>query len=326
MKLGLINLLVCFFITILFAPLIIKCLRKLKFGQEILVYVEQHKTKSGTPTMGGIIVILSAVIGYLIFLRKDNILATICILSLVFFGVLGFLDDFIKIRLKHNEGLKPYQKVIGQLGLSVILAVFIFMSDLVGTEIAIPFTNKVIDIGFWIIPFVIFYYVAVVNSVNLIDGLDGLCSGVSSVVILVLTIILTILQDLTSSVYFNELNNIIIVSLGVVGALFGILCFNGYPAKVFLGDTGSLAIGGFIASITALTKNYLLLPIVGIVYVLTTLSVIIQVMIFKITKKRVFKMSPLHHHFESYMHESKVTLLYIISTILVCFITIIFYI
>lgn len=326
MKLGLINLLVCFFITILIAPLIIKWLRKLKFGQEILVYVEQHKTKSGTPTMGGIIVILSAVIGYLIFLRKDNILATICILSLVFFGVLGFLDDFIKIRLKHNEGLKPYQKVIGQLGLSVILAVFIFMSDLVGTEIAIPFTNKVIDIGFWIIPFVIFYYVAVVNSVNLIDGLDGLCSGVSSVVILVLTIILTILQGLTSSVYFNELNNIIIVSLGVVGALFGILCFNGYPAKVFLGDTGSLAIGGFIASITALTKNYLLLPIVGIVYVLTTLSVIIQVMIFKITKKRVFKMSPLHHHFESYMHESKVTLLYIISTILVCFITIMFYI
>lgn len=326
MKLGLINLLVCFFITILIAPLIIKWLRKLKFGQEILVYVEQHKTKSGTPTMGGIIVILSAVIGYLIFLRKDNILATICILSLVFFGVLGFLDDFIKIRLKHNEGLKPYQKVIGQLGLSIILAVFIFMSDLVGTEIAIPFTNKVIDIGFWIIPFVIFYYVAVVNSVNLIDGLDGLCSGVSSVVILVLTIILTILQGLTSSVYFNELNNIIIVSLGVVGALFGILCFNGYPAKVFLGDTGSLAIGGFIASITALTKNYLLLPIVGIVYVLTTLSVIIQVMIFKLTKKRVFKMSPLHHHFESYMHESKVTLLYIISTILVCFITIMFYI
>ena len=326
MKFGLINLVVCFVISLVIAPLVIKGLKRLKFSQEILVYVEQHKSKSGTPTMGGVIILISSLIGFLLFCRKDNMLATISLLTMLSFGVLGFLDDFIKIRLKHNEGLKPYQKVIGQLGISIILAVYIYMSDLVGSEIVIPFSNLSLKIGWGIIPFVVIFFVSVVNSVNLIDGLDGLCGGVSSVVIFVFAIILSIVSSSFSGVYFEEVNNIIIVLLGVVGSILGFLCFNGYPAKVFMGDTGSLALGGLIAVTTALTRQYLLICIIGVLYVLTTLSVIIQVVVFKVTKgKRVFKMSPLHHHFEVSSHEAKVTLVYALITLVVGVVTIVAY-
>ncbi len=325
MKLGLICLVVCFGISVVIAPLIIKGLKKLKFGQSILVYVEQHKQKSGTATMGGIIFIVAGVIGYFLFARSDMMLATISLLSFVFFGVLGFLDDFIKIKLKHNEGLKPYQKVIGQLGLSLIIAIFIYKSDMVGSKIVIPFTDISIDIGWGIIPFVIFYFVAVVNSVNLLDGLDGLCGGVSFVVISTLAIILSIGSALFSGVYLTEISNVVLLLLGVAGALLGFICFNCHPAKIFMGDTGSLALGGLIASATALTRQYLLICIIGVVYVITTLSVIIQVIVFKLTGKRVFRMSPLHHHFEVKSHEAKVTSVYTILTLVICLLTIIFY-
>ena len=326
MKLGLLNLLLCFVVSVMISPLIIKWLRKLKFGQSILVYVEQHKLKSGTPTMGGIIIIVSAIIGYFVFFKDNNILATISILSLLFFGILGFLDDFIKIKFKHNEGLKPYQKILGQLGLSIIISVFIYMSDMVGDSIILPFTNIEFKIGFWTIPFVVLFFIAVVNSVNLIDGLDGLCSGVSVVVLTVFTLILTILSINYDLVYLDEINNIILVTLGVVGAVLGFLCFNGYPAKIFMGDTGSLALGGYLASIFALTKQYLLICIVGVAYLITTLSVIMQVGYFKLTKKRIFKMTPIHHHFEKDVHESKVTFVYIIMTIIIGIMSIILYI
>ena len=326
MELGLINLVVSFFLAIAVAPLIIRWLKKLKFGQEILVYVEQHKSKSGTPTMGGVIILIAGVIGYLVFYRANNILATISILTMLSFGILGFLDDFIKIKLKHNEGLKPYQKVIGQLGISIIIAVYIYMSDLVGSEVVVPFTNYTFNLGWGIIPFVVFFFVAVVNSVNLIDGLDGLCGGVSSVFIFVFAIILSLLSSSLTGVYFEEVNNIIIVLLGVAGSVLGFLCYNGYPAKVFMGDTGSLALGGLIATTTALTRQYFLVCVLGVLYVLTALSVIIQVIVFKITKgKRVFKMSPLHHHFEVTSHEAKVTLIYVMITLIIGVLTIVAY-
>ena len=326
MKLGLINLVVCFGIAVIISPLIIKWLKRLKFGQEILVYVEQHKSKSGTPTMGGVIILIASVMGFVFFYRDNNILATISILTMVSFGILGFLDDFIKIKLKHNEGLKPYQKVIGQLGISIIIAVYIYMSDLVGSEIVIPLTDFSFNIGWGIIPFVVFFFVAVVNSVNLIDGLDGLCGGVSSVFIFVFAIIVTLLSNGFDGVYLDELNNIIIVLLGVVGSVLGFLCYNGYPARVFMGDTGSLALGGLIAVTTALTRQELLVCIIGILYVLTALSVIIQVFVFKVTKgKRIFKMSPLHHHFEVTTHEAKVSLVYVLITLIIGMLTIVAY-
>lgn len=325
MKLGLINLVLCFVVALIISPMIIKFLHKLKFGQSILIYVEKHKQKSGTATMGGIIFLLSSFVGYFVFFQKNNILATTVMLSFLFFGILGFLDDFIKIKFKQNEGLKPYQKIIGQLGISIILAVFIYNSQLVGTTCNIPFSSKTIDLGFWIIPFVIFIYLAVVNSVNLIDGLDGLCSGVSAVVIIAMSILITIISSSIEGLIAIEHANVVKVSLGVAGSVLGFLCYNCYPAKVFMGDTGSLALGGLIASMTILTRNYFLIIIIGIMFVLTTLSVILQVTYFKLTYKRIFKMSPLHHHFEQTTHETKVVAIYIIVTIVVSILTISIY-
>lgn len=325
MKTGIINLIICFFIALILSPFLIKFLRKIKFGQSILEYVEKHKTKSGTPTMGGIIFIIAGIMGYFIFYGKNNSLATVSILSFLFFGVLGFLDDFIKIKFKQNEGLKPYQKIIGQLGISIIIAIFVYMSDLVGSKMYLPFVDKTIDIGFWIIPFVIIFYLAVVNSVNLIDGLDGLCGGVSTIVILALTIIISLNTQITG-VHLDEMNMLVTISFGVVGAILGFLCFNCFPAKVFMGDTGSLAIGGFLASLACLSKQYFLVVIIGFAYVLTSVSVIMQVLYYKATKKRIFKMAPLHHHFEQDFHENKVVWNYIIFTLILGLLAIIFYI
>lgn len=325
MKNAVLNLLLCFCIALVIAPFLIKWLRKLKFGQSILIYVEKHKAKSGTPTMGGLIFIISSLIGFLVFWNKNNLFATISIMSLLFFGIIGFFDDFIKIKFKQNEGLKPYQKIIAQLGLAIVVGIFAYQSNLVGTFLYVPFTNKLVDIGFWIIPFVVIFYLAVVNSVNLIDGLDGLCGGVSSVVILIISIIIYILTNSFSGVYLDELNNLVVVAFGVVGGLLAFLLFNAFPAKIFMGDTGSLAIGGFIASVFVFSKNYLMLPIIGVAYFITAISVIIQVVVFKITKKRVFKMAPLHHHFEQDYHEVKVVNCYVILTIIIGLLSIIMY-
>lgn len=326
MKRALLNLVITFLISIIISPLIIKWLRKLKFGQSILIYVEKHKEKSGTPTMGGIIFILSVVIGYLVFFNKNNTIATISILSLLFFGTIGFLDDFIKIKFKQNEGLKPYQKIIGQFGIAILIALFVYYSDLVGSSVIIPFTNNSIDLGVWIIPFVVFIYLAIVNSVNLIDGLDGLCGGVSSVVLIVISVILFLGVGNLSEVFRNEILNLIVVSFGLVGGILGFLIFNSYPAKVFMGDTGSLAIGGFLASLVSLTRQYFLVVIVGFAFVLTAMSVILQVFSYKVFKKRIIKMAPLHHHFEQTYHEVKVVASYVILSIIVGVLTISMYI
>lgn len=325
MKYGLLNLCLCLMVAIIIAPFIIKWLHKLKFGQSILIYVEKHKSKSGTPTMGGIIFLLSSFVGYFIFYSKHNILATISMLSFLFFGLIGFLDDYIKIKYKQNEGLKPYQKMLGQFGIAIILAIFVYKSNLVGTTCNIPFSDMTIDFGIWIIPFVIVVYLAIVNSVNLIDGLDGLCSSVSFVVIIVMCILITIMNSALDGVALLESQNLVIANLGIAGGVLGFLLFNSYPAKVFMGDTGSLAIGGAIASLTIFSKNYFLIMLIGVMYVLTSLSVILQVISYKLTKKRIFKMAPLHHHFEQTMSETKVVTMYTIVTIVIGLLTISLY-
>ena len=325
MKYGIINMLLCFAISMAFAPIVIKFLRKLKFGQSILVYVESHQSKSGTPTMGGIVFIISAIIGYFVFWDVNNIMSTVAILSFVFFGVVGFLDDFIKIKFKQNEGLKPYQKIIGQLGIAIVIAIFVYKSGLVGSEVIIPFTDKAIDLSFWIIPFVIFVYLAIVNSVNLIDGLDGLCGTVSIIVLLAISIILFILTGDRNTIFDSEIFNLSITSMGLVGAVLGFLFFNSHPARCFMGDAGSLALGGYIASVFVLSRQYLLVLLLGLPFVITAVSVIVQVGYYKLTKKRIFKMAPLHHHFEMLYGETKVVASYIILTIIVCALVILFY-
>lgn len=280
---------------------VLKLCKKLKFSQTILHYVDKHAGKSGTPTMGGLIFIFASIIASAFFLRGDYFWSMLCLLVMLFYGVLGFLDDFIKIKFHQNEGLKPYQKIIGQVGIALVIAFYVYFK--VGSTL--DFFGLKLNLYWGIIPFIVFFFVAVTNSVNLLDGLDGLASGVSMIYLVFMGVILA----------FLGWGNLALVSFAVVGGLIAFILFNGFPAKIFMGDTGSLALGGFIASIAVFSGTELILPILGLMFVLTALSDIVQVLHYKRTKKRIFKMAPLHHHFEQLgVHENKIVTIYIVIT------------
>ena len=221
--------LIGFFVALILGVPILKLCKKLHFSQTILHYVDKHIGKSGTPTMGGLIFIFASIITSAFFLREDYLYSILILLVMFGYGLLGFLDDFIKIRWHKNEGLKPYQKIIGQVGLSIIVAVFVYLK--VGSDIDL-FGIK-LNLGIFIIPFIVIFFVAVTNSVNLTDGLDGLASGVSLVYLICFGAILGVLG------FYNYT----VVALAMAGALFGFIIFNGFPALIFMGDTGSLALG-----------------------------------------------------------------------------------
>lgn len=319
---------ICLLLGILFslliAPLVVKLSKRLKVSQTILHYVEEHSSKQGTPTMGGFIFIFGMLIVSLMFLNSGSTLALVTIGTTLAFGVLGFLDDFIKIHYRQNEGLKPYQKIIGQVGISLILAFFIY--NFVGTDIILPFSLKSINIGLFIFPFVVFVFLAVVNSVNLIDGLDGLSTGVSSAYILGFLIFsLSFLSFFNlNDLMIGEYANLFKVSFAMLGSLIAFFVFNCYPAKIFMGDTGALALGGFIACLSLFTKNGFIIPIIGIMFVITACSDILQVLHYKRTKKRIFLMAPLHHHFQKKgMNENRIVVVYIVITMIVSILNII---
>ncbi len=281
---------------------ILKLCKKFHLSQTILHYVDKHAGKSGTPTMGGWIFIIASCLASAIFLRGEVYTPILILLTMLGYGILGFLDDFIKIKYHKNEGLKPYQKIIGQVALALILAIFAYFN--VGDEIDL-FGLK-LDLGIFIIPFIVFFYVAVTNAVNLTDGLDGLATGVSGSYLLFFGIILALLG----------FPNYSIISFALLGSLVGFFLFNCFPAKIFMGDTGSLALGGAIASLAVFSGLELIMPIIGILFVLTVLSDILQVGYYKKTHKRIFKMAPLHHHFEqSGVHENRIVAVYIVITI-----------
>ena len=294
--------LVALLLAIVLGVPILKLCHKFHLSQTILHYVDNHAGKSGTPTMGGFIFIISALIASLIFLRGELYLPILVLLTMLGYGLLGFLDDFIKIKYHKNEGLRPYQKIIGQVSIATIIAIFVYFN--LGSNI--DFFGININLGIFIIPFIVIFYVAVTNAVNLTDGLDGLATGVSGSYLIFFGIIVALLGEYNFS----------IISFALVGALLGYFVFNCYPAKIFMGDTGSLALGGVIASLAVFTKLELIMPIIGILFVLTALSDIIQVAYFKKTHKRIFKMAPLHHHFErSGVHENRIVAVYIVITI-----------
>lgn len=285
-------------------PVLVLC-RKLKFSQTILHYVDKHSAKSGTPTMGGLIFICSCVLSTLFYIRGQAFWTILTLLITLCYGMLGFLDDFIKVKFHQNEGLKPYQKIIGQVGISFVIAMYAYFN--VGTTL--EFFGLTLDLGLFIIPLIMVFFVAVTNSVNLLDGLDGLCSGVSLIYILCFGVLLALIGG-------QAFENLALSSFAMVGSLLAFLLFNGFPAKIFMGDTGSLALGGFIASLAVFSRFELILPIMGLLYVLTALSDILQVAHYKRTHKRIFKMAPLHHHFEmSGVHENRIVLIYIVITL-----------
>ncbi|HAG42757.1 MAG TPA: phospho-N-acetylmuramoyl-pentapeptide-transferase [Clostridium sp.] len=302
------SVLVAFLISLLLSPLLIPLLTKFKFGQNIRDEgPKSHLKKAGTPTMGGLIFIIASAITLFVVQRNVADEAIIALVSLIGFGIIGMLDDSLKIIHKHNEGLKSWQKMI----LLVILSIFLgyYASTRIGTDIIIPFFNKTFNLGPLFIPFIVFYFAATTNAVNLTDGLDGLAS---SITLLVMTFFALVSFGMG---YYN-----LSIFCGVVaGALLGFLRYNSYPAQIFMGDTGSLALGGAIGAVAMILKLEFLVLIVGGIYVIETLSVIIQVISFKLTGRRVFKMSPLHHHFElSGWHESKIVAVFSIITVVLC--------
>lgn len=307
-----------FSISLLIAPFVIRTMRKLKAGQNILEYVDTHAVKQGTPTMGGIIFLFSLLICLFVVFDNNSRLASITILVTLAYAVLGFLDDFLKIKFKHNEGLKAYQKAIGQFGIAIIVSLFVYNSGMVGDKIFLPFGLGELSIGVWIIPFIVFFYLAVTNSVNLTDGLDGLAGGNSFIFLIGLVFLLYRPENLDGvlNVLAEERFNLVLVCSAFAGSILAFLIFNVYPAKIFMGDTGSLAIGGFIASVLTFTNMYLVVLIMGIVFVVNTLSVVLQVGYYKLTKKRIFKMAPLHHHFECCgIKENRIVFVYCVVTL-----------
>jgi phospho-N-acetylmuramoyl-pentapeptide-transferase len=280
-----------FLITVLLSPVFIPFLRRLKFGQSIREEgPKSHQKKTGTPTMGGIMILLSITVTTLVMTEKFST-ATVETYLLLFvtlgFGLLGFLDDFIKVVMKRNLGLTSKQKLLGQIVISVIFYI-IFRQSEFSTEISIPLTNLSFDLGWGYVFFIIFWLVGFSNAVNLTDGLDGLVSGTAAIAFGAFAVL----------AWSQSQFELAIFAVAVAGSVLGFLVFNAHPAKVFMGDTGSLALGGAIATVAILAKLEVLLLVIGGIFVIETLSVILQVISFKTTGKRIFRMSPLHHHYE----------------------------
>lgn len=286
------TILVAFLITVLLSPVFIPFLRRLKFGQSIREEgPKSHQKKTGTPTMGGVMILLAITFATLVMTGKvlEPSFETFLLLFVTLgFGLLGFLDDFIKVVMKRNLGLTSKQKLLGQIVISIIFYVIYRQAHNFSPSLTIPGTDFSINFGWFYVVIVIFWLVGFSNAVNLTDGLDGLVSGTSAIAFGAFAVL----------AWNQHQYDVSIFSVAVVGAVLGFLVFNAHPAKVFMGDTGSLALGGAIASIALLTKLELLLVIIGGVFVIETLSVILQVSSFKLRGKRIFKMSPLHHHYE----------------------------
>ena len=310
---GIYAVLIAFCLSIIMSPLIIPFLQRLKFGQTVRDDgPSSHLKKTGTPTMGGIIILASLTLTSLLFIKDNRELQTILFATLGF-GFIGFLDDYIKVVKKRSLGLTPMQKIVGQFIISILFAYLLAYYVGLDTSIILPFTGlKEIDLGILYWPFLIFGVIGMVNAVNLTDGLDGLAS---SVTVLVATFFAVV------ALFAEQSVEVVPIAAATVGSLLGFLLFNTYPAKVFMGDTGSLALGGFVVATAFAMKMPLFILIVGLIYVIEVLSVIIQVTSYKLTKKRVFRMAPIHHHFElGGWPETKVVAVFCIVTAMLCLI------
>ena len=303
-----------FLIVVILGPIFIPMLTKFKFGQTVRDDGPQtHLQKNGTPTMGGVIMIIAILITGLTRAKidKDLLVGLICITG---FGLVGFLDDFIKIKMKRSLGLKAYQKIILQFALALFVSYYQYSASPSATQMMVPFTDIVINLGPLYVPIMMFVIIGTVNAVNLTDGLDGLASGV--------TLIVSIFFMMLAISVGNSDVGILAAATG--GACLGFLGFNSYPAKVFMGDTGSMALGGAVVAFAVLTNSVLLIPIVGGIYFVEAISDIIQVASFKLTGKRVFKMAPIHHHFEQCgWPETRVVFVFWITTVVLAWIGII---
>lgn len=305
---------ISFAISALLCPIVIPFLHRLKFSQQVRDDGPQaHLKKQGTPTMGGLIILSSIIITSIFYIPRYPKIIPVLFVT-VGFGIIGFLDDYIKIVMKRSEGLNPKQKLLGQIVITGIFAWYLMSSGEVGTDMLIPFTGGFdngyfLDLGIFFLPALFLIVLGTDNGVNFTDGLDGLCTSVTILVATFFTI-----------VAIGENSGISPITGAVVGSLLGFLLFNVYPAKVFMGDTGSLALGGFVAASAYMMRMPIFIAIVGMIYLVEVLSVIIQVTYFKKTGgKRIFKMAPIHHHFELCgWSETRVVAVFSIITAILC--------
>lgn len=303
---------IAFAVSVVLSPVFIPFLKKLKFGQ----YVrddgpKEHLKKSGTPTMGGIIIVCSMAITCLFYVPEYKEIVPVLFVTLGF-GLIGFLDDYIKIVMKRSLGLKAWQKLLAQCIVTAIFSYYYLVVLHMGTDILIPFTNgQNLEMGSLFVPFLFFVVLGTVNGVNFTDGLDGLASGVTVLVATFFSVV---------AIGFGS--GISPVTCAAVGSLLGFLIYNVYPARVFMGDTGSLALGGFVSASAFMLKMPIFIAIIGLIYLIEVLSVIIQVMYFKLSGgKRIFKMAPIHHHFELCgWSETRVVAVFSIVTAILCLI------
>lgn len=302
--------LVSFALSAIMGPVIIPVLRNLKMGQtEREEGVKEHLKKAGTPTMGGVIILLSILITSLLYIRSNPQIIPVLFVT-IGFGLIGFLDDYLKVVMKRSDGLFPKQKMALQIVVTAIFAYYLVKVVGISLKMLVPFSGgRYLDLGWLAIPVLFFAVIGTVNGVNFTDGLDGLASSVTVLVATFFTV-----------VAIGTKSGIEPVTGAVVGALLGFLLFNVYPASVFMGDTGSLALGGFVASAAYMLQMPLFIIIVGLIYLVEVLSVIIQVTYFKKTGgKRIFKMAPIHHHFELCgWSETRVVAVFSIITALLC--------
>lgn len=299
-----------FVISAILCPIVIPFLHKLKFGQQVRDDGPQaHLKKQGTPTMGGLVILSSIIITSLLYIRDYPRIIPVLFVT-VGFGIIGFLDDYIKIVMKRSEGLNPKQKLLGQIIITGIFAYYVVTTPEIGTAMRIPFIGGTLELPVWLFVAALFFItLGTDNGVNFTDGLDGLCTSVTILVATFFTI-----------VAIGENSGISPITGAVVGSLLGFLLFNVYPARVFMGDTGSLALGGFVASSAFMMQMPLYIAVVGLIYLVEVLSVIIQVTYFKKTGgKRIFKMAPIHHHFELCgWSETRVVAVFSIITAILC--------
>ena len=302
---------IAFVISAALAPVVIPFLRKLKVGQTERKELESHQKKMGTPTMGGIIILAAVIVTSLIYINDYPKIVPILFLT-VGFGIIGFLDDYLKVVLRRSDGLLAWQKMILQIVVTAVFAVYMIKVSGVSLEMLIPFSGgKYLDLGWVAVPLLFFAVIGTVNGVNFTDGLDGLASSVTVMV-----------ATFFSVVAVGTQSGIEPITCAVVGALLGFLLFNVYPASIFMGDSGSLALGGFVAGTAYMLQMPLFILIVGFIYLIEVLSVIIQVTYFKKTGgKRIFRMAPIHHHFElGGWSETKVVAVFSITTAILCMI------
>ena len=304
--------LIAFMLSVIMGPLIIPVLRRLKMGQtEREDGVKSHLKKAGTPTMGGVIILLSVVVTSVFYIGDYPKIIPILFVTLGF-GMIGFLDDYLKVVMKRSDGLYPKQKMALQIVVTAVFAFYMVRFTDVSLAMLLPFTGgKYWNVGWLAIPVMFFAVIGTVNGVNFTDGLDGLASSVTVLVATFFTV-----------VAIGTKSGIEPITCAVVGALLGFLLFNVYPASVFMGDTGSLALGGFVASTAYMLQMPIFIIIVGMIYLIEVLSVMIQVTYFKKTGgKRIFKMAPIHHHFELCgWSETRVVAVFAIATAILCLI------